>query len=48
MIDATADFMVATKRVALVTIWYFFLTIITVLIWGFGLIGVIAINEVTP
>lgn len=48
VIDATADFMVATKRVALVTIWYFFLTIITVLIWGFGLIGVIAINEVTP
>jgi hypothetical protein len=47
VIDATADFMVATKRIALVTIYYFFLTIIVVVIWGFGLVGVIAMNEVT-
>ena len=46
VIDATADFMVATKRIALVTIYYFFVSIIVLLIWGFGLIGVIAMNKI--
>ena len=46
VIDATADFMVATKRIAFVTIYYFFVSIIVLLIWGFGLIGVIAMNDI--
>lgn len=46
VIDATADFMVATKRICLVTIYYFFISIFVLLIWGFGLIGVIAMNEI--
>lgn len=46
VIDATADFMVATKRLALVTIYYFFVSVFVLLIWGFGLIGVVAMNEI--
>jgi hypothetical protein len=46
VIDSTADFMVATKRIALVTIYYFFVSLILVLIWGFGLIGVIAMSDI--
>jgi hypothetical protein len=47
VIDATADFMVATKRIAFVTIYYFILTIIALVIWGLGLVGVVAMNKVT-
>jgi hypothetical protein len=47
VIDATADFMVATKRIALVTIYYFTCTIIAVLAWALGLVGVVAMNDVT-
>jgi hypothetical protein len=46
VIDATADFMVATKRIAFVTIYYFFLSILVIVIWSLGLIGVIAMNEI--
>lgn len=46
VIDATADFMVATKRISLVTIIYFFVGVIVLIIWGFGAIGVISINKI--
>lgn len=46
VIDATADFMVATKRIALVTIYYFFLSVIVIVVWSFGLVGVVAMNEI--
>lgn len=46
VIDSTADFMVATKRIALVTIYYFFTGVIVFLIWGFGLIGVISMSTI--
>lgn len=48
VIDSTADFMVATKRLSFVTIYYFFMTLIVLLMWGFGLIGVIAMNKIEP
>lgn len=44
VIDTTADFMVATKRIAFVTIYYFFISLILVAMWGFGLIGVISMT----
>lgn len=46
VIDATADFMVATKRISFVTIFYFFVGVIVFIIWGVGTIGVIAVNEI--
>jgi hypothetical protein len=46
VIDSTADFMVATKRISLVTIYYFFMSIIVIIVWGIGLVGVIAMNKV--
>lgn len=48
VIDSTADFMVATKRIALVTIYYFFTSLFAVIFWGFGLVGIIAMNEIRP
>lgn len=47
VIDSTADFMVATKRIAIVTIYYFFVSIFLILIWSFGLVGVISMSEIT-
>lgn len=48
VIDSTADFMVATKRIAFVTIYYFFVSLITVIIWGFGLVGIISMSDIMP
>lgn len=44
VIDSTADFMVATKRIAFVTVFYFFWSFVLVAIWGFGLIGIISMG----
>jgi len=46
VIDSAADFMTATKRMAFVTIFYFFVGVIVFVIWGVGAIGVVAINEI--
>lgn len=46
VIDSAADFMVATKRIALVTIIYFFIGVCVFIIWGVGAVGVVAINEI--
>jgi hypothetical protein len=47
VIDSTADFMVATKRIAFVTIYYFIMSLLSVLFWGFGLIGIVSLSEIT-
>jgi len=46
VIDSTADFMIATKRIAFVTIYYFFNSLFAVLFWGFGLVGVISLSDI--
>lgn len=46
IIDATADFMVATKRLAFVSMTYFFITIMYMLFWGVAAVGVIAMNKI--
>lgn len=46
VIDSAADFMVATKRMVLVTILYFFVSVIFFVIWGIGAVGVVAINDI--
>ena len=47
VIDCTADFMAATKRIALLTIYFFLLSIVVTVIWAFGLVGTISMNEIT-
>ena len=39
--------MVATKRISLVTVYYFFVSVIILVVWGFGLIGVISMHKIT-
>jgi hypothetical protein len=46
VIDATADFMAATKRMVSVTIYYFIIAVITLVVGGFGLVGTVAMNKV--
>ena len=46
VIDSTADFMVATKRISFVTIFYFIWSFILLVIWGFGLIGIISQGKI--
>ena len=38
--------MVATKRIAFVTIYYFICSLIAVLFWGFGLIGIVSMSNI--
>lgn len=47
VIDCTADFMAATKRIALLTIYFFLLSIIITVIWAFGMVGTISMNKIT-
>jgi len=47
VIDATADFIVATKRLIFVTIFYFFISVIAFLVWLGGLVGAVSCNKVT-
>jgi hypothetical protein len=44
IIDSAADFMVATKRISLVTILYFFVGAFVFILWGVGFIGVVSTN----
>lgn len=46
VIDATADFMVATKRLAFVSMFYFFVTILYLMFWGVAALGVVSLNEI--
>lgn len=47
VIDATADYMAGTKRIALVTVYYFILALITLLLGGFGVVGTVAMNKIS-
>lgn len=44
VIDATADFVVSAKRLVLVALWYFIVSVIVFLIWAFGLVFVVSLN----
>lgn len=46
-IDAAADFMWKTKRIIIVPVLYFFLTVIFVFVWLGAMAGVISMNKIT-
>ena len=48
VIDATADFFAATKRVAGVSVLYFLVSVIVFLGWIAGIGGVVSLNEINP
>ena len=48
VIDASADFLDKTKRIVLVPLLYFFLTLIVVFAWFGALMCVLSVNETTP
>jgi len=48
VIDASADFLNKTKRVVLVPVLYFFLSLLFVAVWFGALICVLSVNDVTP
>lgn len=47
VIDASADFLAKTKRIILVPILYFFLTVVVVVIWFVCLMLVLSMNKIT-
>ena len=47
IIDCTADFMVATKRLAIISLFYFIMSIAYFVFWLAACIGVIGLNEIT-
>jgi len=48
VIDASADYLASTKRVILVPVLYFFLTIICLLIWVSAFACVASMNKISP
>jgi len=48
VIDASADFLNKTKRVLLVPILYFFVTLVIVLVWCGMMLCVVSLNKVVP
>ena len=48
VIDATADFFVATKRMIFVSIFYFFVSVIIILVWFGCLTLVFSLSDITP
>ena len=48
IIDATADFYAATKRIVLVSMFYFFVTAVIMLLWAVAIGGIISLNDITP
>lgn len=48
LVDATADFFVATKRIILVSCFYFFVTILVTLFCFVGMALVASLNEIKP
>ena len=47
VLDATADFFADTKRIIPVQIAFFFFTLILIIVWIFGIMGLWSIAEVT-
>lgn len=48
VIDASADFLYKTKRIILVPILYFFVTVIIIFVWLGMFICVLSMNEIKP
>jgi len=48
VIDASADFLFLTKRIIIVPIIYFFLTLIFVFVWMGMMLCVISMNKIEP
>lgn len=48
VVDASADFIMVTKRILLVPLVYFFLSLTVVIIWFSGYLGVMSMNEMEP
>lgn len=48
VLDATADFFADTKRIIPVQIAFFFFTLILIIIWIFGIMGLWSIATVKP
>ena len=46
VIDASADFLTSTKRIILVPIFYFFITIIMILLWLFALLCIYSVGDI--
>ena len=46
VIDAAADFLAKTKRIILVPVLYFFLTLIIIMIWASAMVCVASMNKV--
>ena len=47
VLDATADFFADTKRIILVQVGFFFFTLILIIVWLFGIMGLWSIADVT-
>ena len=47
MLDATADFFAATKRIVFVSIFYFFITLLLIPFWIGGAACVTGLNKIT-
>lgn len=46
VIDASADFLTGTKRIILVPIFYFFVTIIAIVLWLFAVLCIYSIGDI--
>jgi hypothetical protein len=47
VIDASADFMAATKRIIFTPVIYFFVTLIVIIVWFAGAGCVMSLNQIT-
>ena len=47
VVDATADFFAATKRIILVSVLYFFVTLIIIILWFAGFGCTLALNDIS-
>lgn len=48
VIDAAADMLRDTKRLMFVNVLFFVLTILIIVIWVYGLLGLLSMGEITP
>jgi hypothetical protein len=48
IIDASADFFAATKRIILVSVGYFLLTLVVLVVFGIGGAFIVSLNDITP
>lgn len=48
IIDASADFFAATKRIILVSVAYFLLSLVVLGIFGVGAAFIVSLNDITP